>query len=85
MSNAIRVIPAAAVAVAMFAASAAAVAAPGDAYKRPLTSYQGPTAVRSAQPVNTHADTLADAQVVHAQQHDSNAWQNDRLRAYYGN
>ena len=85
MTNAIRVIPAALVAAAFLAVSGAAVAAPGDAYQRPLTSYQGPNAVRDAHPISVGAGQLADGQTTHVSFVDGNPAHIDRLGAYYGN
>lgn len=84
MSNAIRVIPAALVAAAFLAVSGAAMAAPGDAYQRPLTTYQSQSAVRDAQPLAS-AGQVADGQTVHVSDGASNPAHIDRLGSYYGN
>lgn len=86
MSNAIRVIPAALVAAAFLAVSGAAMAAPGDAYQRPLTTYQSQSAVRDAQPLASVGSIgLADGQVLHVSDAGGNPAHIDRLGAYYGN
>lgn len=85
MSRTTRIVPAALVATALLAMSGVAMAAPGDAYQRPLTSYQNPAAARSAQPVNVGAGQMTDGQVLHVSASDGNPAHIDRLSAYYGN
>lgn len=78
MSKVIRFVPAALVGAAFVAVSATAMAAPGDAYKRPLTTYQAPSAVQGS-------GHMVDHQIRHASASDGNPAQIHRLSAYYGN
>lgn len=78
MTHAIRFVPAALVTAAFLAVPAMATAAPGDAYQRPLTTYQAPSAVQDS-------GHTADSQARHASASEGNPAHIDRLSAYYGN